>query len=44
MDKFEKKQNIITGLDVETGEKLPAVEIKNEMGWVNDDVGMPFNF
>ena len=44
MDKFEKKQNIITGLDMETGEKLPAVEIKNEVVWINDDVEMPFNF
>jgi len=32
MDKFEKKQNIITGLDMETGEKLPAGEIKKEGG------------
>lgn len=44
MDKFEKKTNLITGLDVEVGEKLPAVEVKNEVVWVNHNVEMPFNF
>src|SRR3989338_5226864 len=47
MDKFEKKPGLITGLG-ETGnfdlEKLPAVEVKNKVVWVNSDVEMPFNF
>ena len=47
MDKFEKKPGLITGLG-EAGhfdlEKLPAVEVKNEVVWVNNDVEMPFNF
>lgn len=44
MEKFEKKYNLITGLDIEVGEKLPAIEVKNEVVWVNNDVEAPFNF
>ncbi|MBI2635241.1 MAG: hypothetical protein HYW79_01715 [Parcubacteria group bacterium] len=43
-----EKPKIITGLgNVEDGgleKKLPAVEVKNEVVWVNDDVEMPFKF
>ncbi len=48
MDMFEKKGDIITGMGniEETGleKKLPAIEVKNEVVWMNDDVEMPFNF
>lgn len=48
MDKFEKKLGLITGLGntEEAGleKKLPAIEVKNEVVWVNNDVEMPFNF
>lgn len=44
MDNLEKKHNLVTGLDIEVGEKLPAIEVKNEVVWVNDDVEMPFKF
>lgn len=48
MDNFEKKPKIITGLgsieEAELERKLPAVEVKNEVVWINDDVEMPFKF
>ena len=47
MDMFEKKSGLITGLG-EIGhfdlEKLPAIEVKNEVVWVNGNVEMPFKF
>lgn len=47
IEKFEKKPGLITGLgNIEEGleKKLPAIEVKNEVVWVNDDVEMPFKF
>lgn len=45
MERFEKAPgNLVTGIGVEVGEKLPAIEVKNEVVWVNDSVEMPFKF
>lgn len=48
INKFEKKPDLITGLGNIEGagleKKLPVIEVKNEVVWVNNDVEMPFRF